>query len=200
MLKILPYPAAARDIELVFVGQRWTPEWDARLLTHLVRQVPGDILEIGCNNGTTTFELASQFPGRQVIGVDWLPAVETMVAEQRYESPRADFGRHAEDMPNVTLRHQDSKSLDYTKLGEVGVVFIDGDHSYPGVEMDTILAVEHLHKRGGQGMIVWHDYNSTHPDWIAVKTFVDKLAERYEIEVYEDSWLAVLRFPAVPTI
>jgi SAM-dependent methyltransferase len=199
-----PYPAQAKAIELHSNNLPWTPAHDIRVLLWVADNLQtGDILEIGCNNGATTRELALRYPERAVIGVDYVTETPTMVSEQLYEMPRVEFGKYAVGLRNVELRNENSRMLDYSRFPNVRLVFIDGDHSYAGVKADTELALAALESSGrefpraGAAALVWHDVYPNAPDWCQVWQYLEaEIAPRYPgLNRIEDSHVAVLVLP-----
>lgn len=171
---------------------RWTPPHETQLLVYLAGTVPGNILEIGCNNALTTREFALAYPDRQVFGIDYLEEQNTMVPEQQYERPVEEFGKWAAGLPNVTLQLVNSRTLEYEAFPDIGVVFIDGDHSYEGVKADTELALAYFKKRG-HGLILWHDYSPTHPAWVQVKAYLDsEIAPHNPLTHYDTTWTVAM--------
>lgn len=144
-----------------------TKPWEVVWLLWKAAQVPGNILEIGCRFGETTFEFASEFPNRTVFAVDCLD--EGVIQPwQKHERPtRETVCERARHLPNVRLALQDSKQFSYEGK-QIGFVFIDGDHSFTGVKADTELALAAKVKT-----IVWHDYYLD--SVIAVKPYLDQL-------------------------
>lgn len=193
MIPTVPFPAAALTRPLSIDISRWTPPHETQLLVHLAGTVAGNILEIGCNNALTTREFALAYPDRQVFGIDYVEEVNTMVPEQQYERPVQEFGKWAHDLPNVTLRLQNSRTLDYAALPDIGVIFIDGDHSYEGVKADTELALAYAFARKNPTLVMWHDYNADHPAWVQVKAYLDaEVATKYALRHYDTTWTAAL--------
>lgn len=61
------------------------------------------------------------------------------------------------DLPNVIHIGHDSHSFDYLSLNQkFDLIFIDGDHSYEGVRVDTQKVFTLL--RDENSVIIWHDY------------------------------------------
>lgn len=163
----------------------------------------GSIVEIGCNKGTTTYELATHNLDRQIIGIDhtdetviktedmMMPGISRRSGDangdpQYYEVPTLEeFGRKVRNTPNVTLINMDSK--DYTYPVDCHFIFIDGDHTYEGVKADTDKALAHINNVGGT--IVWHDYYTNCPEWVGVKKYLDEL--NLPVVNIPGTWLAV---------
>lgn len=189
----VPPEALVRPISLD-IG-RWTPPMETQLLAWLSTQAPaGDILEIGCNNGLTTREFALSNPDRTVYAVDFVEVHNTMVAEQQYELPTQEFGKWCSNLPNVRLFNENSRTWDYTRA-PFSFVFIDGDHSYEGVKADTERALAHL---PSGSVIVWHDYEASHPEWCQVKRYIDtEMVPRFgdALVHYIDTWSVALTLP-----
>lgn len=185
-----PFPEEAKAIQLTTTVSRWTQGPETQLIVWLAMPYAGDVLEIGCNNGLTTRELALNRPQSKVYGLDYVGMDVTMVPQQRGEKPWHEFGKWCQDIPNVTLLNMDSRKITYAAICPgVRVVFIDGDHSYEGVKADTELAIAHLKSVGG-GLIMWHDYYEGSPDWCGVKRYIDaEIAPHYDMRHYEHSWV-----------
>lgn len=127
-----------------------TAPWECLWVMGQIEQIAGHILEIGTHLGGTMRQWARNFPTRQFICVD--------KCDPNYGLKPEEVGSRYRECPNVTLRLVDSKEFTYPD--GVGVVFIDGDHSWDGVKADTQKALDHF--RRNQGIIIWHDYNPEH--------------------------------------
>ena len=171
---------------------RWTPETDVKIIRYLSKQTNGDIIEIGCHTGITTLELLDANPNKCVHAIDYTGKNPTVVNEQIYEIPN-EFGKFVKNNNRVYLYNIKSEDFDYTSLkSPVTFIFIDGDHSYDGVKKDTENAIEYFKNNKIKGIIAWHDYNPTHPEWVKVYQYVNELSNTYDINVYKDSWVAAL--------
>lgn len=194
-MRTLPIPAAALERPLSVDVGRWTPPQETQLLAFLSTQAPlGAILEIGCNNGLTTREFALSNPDRMVYAVDFVSPLNTMVDEQQYELPTQEFGKWCAGLPNVQLFNENSREWDYTRA-PFTFVFVDGDHSYEGVKADTERALAHL---PSGSILVWHDYEPTHPAWCQVKRYIDEEMEPRFGDLlvhYEGTWSVALELP-----
>jgi hypothetical protein len=195
MMKTIPFPEEARRIAVDFSTPRWTPAHEVQCLCWLVQQTQGTIVEIGCNEGRTTRDLAVANPTRSVLAVDYAGADDTLCPEQKGEKPHADrIGRVAAALPNVLIVH--TKSSDLPEVNRpIGFVFIDGDHSYRGVKADTELALERVRTSATNpcgGIIAWHDCYDEGPAWVGVRRFLEAEMGRYPIVRIEGTCLAML--------
>jgi len=95
------------------------------------------------------------------------------------------FFLHA--VPRLTRIGQDSSTLDFSTLGKFDLVFIDGDHSYKGVLVDTRNAFSVL--RDENSIIVWHDYGLEYkiPRWSVMRAILDAAPERERRRIYHVS-------------
>jgi hypothetical protein len=197
-MKTIPYPKEAGSIRLDFDGPRWTPAHEVQCLSWLAQQTNGAILEIGCNEGRTTRELALTNPDRLVIGIDYTGEDDTLCREQKGEKPTV-IGRHAAMLPNVQLVNAKSTDLrDHLhRIVDnnpcIGLIFIDGDHSYRGVKEDSLLALDLFAGNNLGGLVIWHDCYDDAPAWVGVRAFLEnEFAAKYEVERIEGTWLALL--------
>jgi hypothetical protein len=124
--------------------------WEAQWLVNKARTITGDILEIGTYKGATARELAVAFPNLTIHVVDvHMPSYGLKIEEVCME---------AKDLPNVNLTIADSHTFSYPP--NLGLIFIDGDHTWEGVRIDTENALSYFRNR--HGTIVWHDYDPGH--------------------------------------
>lgn len=128
--------------------------------------------EIGTFDGRTTLNLAANLgPEGQVFTLD-LPATdvsstkfelapgESAFVEKKQSGTR--FLRTPYEQ-QVTQLYGDSASFDFAPYeGKMGLVFVDGSHSYDYVRQDTLTA---LRLASADGIILWHDYQQ---DWPGV--------------------------------
>lgn len=65
---------------------------------------------------------------------------------------------YSKDKRNVTTWHENSQTFDYGKLNgkKFDLIFVDGDHTYNGVVIDTKNVFSLL--KNEESIIVWHDY------------------------------------------
>ncbi len=72
----------------------------------------------------------------------------------------------SKNLPNVEHIEHNSRTFDFDKLGrKFDLIFVDGDHSYDGVKIDTQNVFKLL--KNENSIIIWHDYTSQyeHIDW-----------------------------------
>ncbi len=194
-----------------------TPDEIGVTLADFASQVPADqaIVEIGVFQGRTALLLAwgaQQGNGAHVYGVD------------PWDAPGNTYGPPFTDEGSKNWARYNVRATGYTnhvtliqgfsadvaegweeRLGElhrpkVGLLFVDGDHSYEGARGDVMNWVPHL---APGAVIAIDDYG--HPDWPGVAEAVDKLVEEgvlAPIERFHDA-LAVTRMaidpPSTPT-
>lgn len=137
--------------------------WEIQWLINKGSGITGDILEIGTHKGATARELAVAFPHLTIHCVD--------SADASYGLKPEEIGMESKHLPNVSLTLADSKS--YSFPPGLGMIIIDGDHSWDGVKADTEKSVNYFRNRSG--LIVWHDYDPTHEvmpylDWLVYHT------------------------------
>jgi len=163
----IPYPAVARSLTLDYDGPRWTAPHEVQALCWLAKDATGGVLEIGCNEGRTLRELALACPQRPCLGIDYTGPDGGMCGAQANERPAPGrLGAHARDLANVQLA--DLRSRDLLPLlrlkPRIGMIFIDGNHTYEGVKADTELAFDYFAERGTAGVIAWHDCYENGPE------------------------------------
>jgi len=152
---------------------------------------PEKIFEIGTFDGRTTLNMAVNTDA-EIFTLD-LPegqetAFETVAEDIPYlKKPVSHIGRRfqsaaGDDLPSVnriTQLYGDSATFDYSPwLGAMGLVFVDGSHTYEYVINDTDAAFRLLRPEGG--IILWHDYG----EWIGVTKALNELRKkRPELEL-----------------
>ena len=171
---------------LKYIAGPYTNPLEIKLLAYTLSQVKGDYLEIGVNIGGTAVNVCQNNPDRTIYGVDYIDGC-TMHEKQAPEQPSiSNVGRLCKDQPNFKLILANSWML---KLPEnIGMTFIDADHSYQGVKNDT----DNVLKQVRPGTVIFlHDYhNNLHPDYLRVNAFVDaELRDRFEMFEFRDTWL-----------
>jgi predicted O-methyltransferase YrrM len=133
-------------------------EWPHLLAIIALMDRPRTMLEIGCHEGKTAAIILKEFPLLlRYIGVDVLAEYATALPIQRGERP-ASPGRAAlhDKRFELLLLRNGSFDLDARTLGDIDIVFIDGDHGINAVRHDTDLARSVVRN----GIIIWHDYGN----------------------------------------
>lgn len=178
MLPLHRYPFEVLKKRPLTAEMTGVAPWECQWILEQVDKVQGHVLEIGTHLGVTAREIALAFPSRQLFCVD--------CCAPEYGLKQEEICRGAKDLPNVTLTLMDSKSYEIPK--GVGIIFIDGDHSWEGVKADTENAFKHF--RTHTGIIIWHDYCQEfevmpYLEWIREK-------QRLDIKHVQDTTLAFL--------
>lgn len=170
------------------------------------------ILEIGTFRGDTTKVLLRYLrKGGAVITVNLeeVPADYprdheiNYIAQQHYryldepgcellQTMRLDAGHHLlrymVDDKQLNQIIGDSRSLDFEKLGNFDLIFVDGCHRYDGVRIDTENALKIV---APGGVIVWHDYQ---PDWQGVMQWMNEMVVAgYQINRIEGTTMCYWR-------
>lgn len=150
------------------------------------------MVEFGCQNGRTAKLLLDNVSTlTRYVGVDVPQNYITEKEVQREEVPPRP-GELALDDPRfrLLLAGRGSQWLTPSDLGDVDVVFIDGDHSFRGVAMDTALA-EGCMAPGG--VIIWHDVHDL--GTVDVSTFLEDYGPAIAGKVHQVSgtWIAFTR-------
>lgn len=133
-------------------------------------------LEIGCYGGGSAC-LVLQRPNTNVVSIDLGIPIPSEVVVKNVEK----LNIHKNKYLYVKSNSQDIKTAEKVKeyLGEVDVLFIDGDHSFSGVKKDFEIYSKFV-KLGGY--IVFDDYyDSVHAP--GVRIFVDKHLQRENYEI-----------------
>ncbi len=193
-VRTIPIPAGVASVPAPEAMGIITP-LEARCLLYLVGLTNGDVIEIGCERGGTTKMLAEAFPERMIHALDWT-ANDRLPVKHRGHIPDK-VAEKASHLKNVITYNIDSTLFDYGQLWDrdIGVIFIDGDHSRDGVFQDTRLA--QAYAKGRRIAMIWHDYRpDTGPGYgcIQVKSFLDDLSRvcNQDIVHFEGTELAAL--------
>jgi hypothetical protein len=140
------------------------------LLSILVAEQAGEILEIGTYMGHTTRAMAENLPEAIVHTID-LPAAYSTDQPQHALLPKDDFhlirrrivGREFKNQTcesRIVQHLGDTADLDFTKIGTPGFFFIDGSHTYEYCKNDSEKCLALCHRKG---VFLWHDCDETHP-------------------------------------
>ncbi len=135
---------------------------------------PLNYLEIGTFEGRTSANIAQNTSEKCRIFTINLPPTKKSF----------EIGRFIEKSPFKYKIKQilcDSKQVNYSDLPNFDMIFIDGDHSYEGVTIDTKNA---LTKLKDDGIIIWDDVDNCH---LGVTEAVTEQAEEYNLKL---AWIA----------
>ena len=175
MLEQIPYPEEAKSILVCNQTQYMLDLRELQAILYYSQKADGNILEIGCHLGGTTTHLGIYNFGKYIIGLDYIGPNTTMANEQIHELPD-EIGKYAKHLSNVILLNMKSATFDYAKYKNIKFIFIDADHSYPGVKKDTDKAFEYIQDQES-GIIMWHDYRPHITDpWLGVQTYLEEVA------------------------
>ena len=159
---------------------------EIKLLCWALQNWVGNYIEIGVNMGATAVNVCRNNPSKKIYGVDLVDGL-TMHTSQGPEQPSRDtVGILCREQPNFKLILANSWHIEIPR--NIGVVFIDADHSYAGVKNDT----ENILKQVNAGTVIfWHDYsNNLHPDYLRVNEYIDKeVAPIMPLYEFENTWL-----------
>jgi predicted O-methyltransferase YrrM len=161
---------------------------ECSIMIDLVRSVsPRVMIEFGCNLGITAKRVLENVPTlEKYIGVDVPPAHVTTLMCQLEEVPES-AGCYADD-PRFRLLTSPTQELEASDLEPCDAVFIDGDHSFPAVTHESIIARD-LVRPGG--IIIWHDFQN--PSVEVTEALVSFYAQGWPIVSVRNSWLAFMR-------
>ncbi len=158
---------------------------DRQCLLSLCRTFrPRRVMEIGVRYGATAYLLLRECPWiEEYWGVDCGPEYKMGIPTQHGEHPDCvghdgidatqehavwrekdtACGKWVDD-PRFVLKvlPNGSHDIDPETCGKFDVIFVDGDHSRPGVWFDSKLARQIVRRPGG--VIAWHDYKRGNPD------------------------------------
>jgi predicted O-methyltransferase YrrM len=128
---------------------------EIKLLSFLSQKVDGDYIELGVNFGSTALNICKNNPDKKVYGVDYIETEDIKLSPNVGRPNKQQVAINCIQEPNFKLFLEDSQVM---KLPEnLGLVFIDADHSYEGVKRDT----ENILSQVEPGTIlVWHDYHA----------------------------------------
>jgi predicted O-methyltransferase YrrM len=101
--------------------------WEGEYLFMLASKARLGIVEIGRLHGGATFLMACANDEIPITSVDWAPQDDEGFAQLMAKQGVGD---------NVKLVVGDSQHTKYPEVGEIDLLFVDGDHSYEGCKAD----------------------------------------------------------------
>jgi hypothetical protein len=173
-------------IEVQDFGRRPTTKFDISALLFLMESCKKNFIEIGTWYGKTTYEIASRFPKKTIHTMDYIG--EDLILDEASNraliKDKNDLCNYAKHLPNVNFIYANSHTFDFNKFKNVDFFFIDGDHGFDGVKVDTEKAITYLKKNGG-GTIAWHDVHTK--NLTQVPNYMQHLAKTEHIRYIKDT-------------
>ena len=169
------------------------------LLCSLAKAGFSPVVEFGTFTGRTAYNLALNTSDRiYTVDIERNVDAASNVWGMGYPDYRAGeaFLGESEVKDRIELITGDSRSLDFSHLyGKMGMVIVDGGHSYEVAKSDTQNALRLI--RPG-GIIIWDDYG---PYWPGVKAAVDELVNPDDLIGFQREAVVMLVKPpaASPT-
>lgn len=112
-----------------------------------------DYLEIGTLRGESIVNIAEVTDHAVSVSLSD-EEMKQMNINEGYIRLQRMFSKH---LPNIRHIHSNSRTFDFSSLNKkFDLIFIDGDHEYEGILVDTKTAFKLL--KDENSIIVWHDY------------------------------------------
>lgn len=168
-------------------GRRPTTKFDISGLLHLIKSSCfKDIVEIGSWYGKTTYEIAVRSQQKFIYTMDYIgkDLILDPASNRALIKDKKDLCVYAKDLPNVNFIYANSHTYDFNTFINVDFFFIDGDHSFDGVKIDTEKTIEYLKKNGG-GTIAWHDVHTK--NLTQVPDYMQYLSKSLDIYYLKDT-------------
>jgi len=148
---------------------------DRELLSQLAAQVTeGVILEIGSKNGKSARAMA-ETANVPIYCIDmWdLTFLEKKDSRPKVHKDVSNFDAFTEAVKGLNVIHVKGLSAEIAKAWEkpIGLLFIDGDHSYEGCKADYEGFARHIIPGG---YLIFHDYEDKFP---GVQKLVDEIKD-----------------------
>jgi hypothetical protein len=148
-------------------GRRPTSKDDISAILFLMKKAcKNNFVEIGTWYGKTTYEIAVRFPEKMIFTMDYIEKdlILDPASNRALIKNKDDLCKHAKYLSNVCFVYANSHIYDFNKFLNLlyktpDFFFIDGDHSFNGVKIDTEKAIDFLEENGG-GTIAWHDIHT----------------------------------------
>lgn len=139
---------------------------EPEFLVHILKKLPEKptILEIGTFRGLSAVLMAQQRKDCFIITIDPHIGIKDCSLSSTEEIARANFKRFKVESQ---INHQKISSQEFKLIGEIDMLFIDGEHSFAGVSHDYYKFQKYV-KKGGY--IVFHDY-----EFPEIKNFCDSI-------------------------
>ena len=137
------------------------------------RITEGVILEIGAKCGNTTVVLANAKVPVYTIDMWDLTFLEKKDSRPKVHKDVSNFDAFTEAVKGLNVIHVKGLSAEIAKAWEkpIGLLFIDGDHSYEGCKADYEGFARHIIPGG---YLIFHDYEDKSP---GVQKLVDEIKD-----------------------
>lgn len=177
----------------------WLFPEEGQLLQKYVQLTPHDILELGCYKGKSTVYMAQVIQGDKC-----LFSVDTFMSDNTTKN-REDtldiYLSNVKEYPMVyplasTTQHIAKIFKHYDRTDDIGLLFIDADHSYEGVKHDFNNFSQYV---PNGGFVIFHDAWGENGEeistpWPGVTRFVQEIRENPDwIEVEKCRRCAVFK-------
>jgi len=184
-----------RTISLMNVPWQWGDTTNGNAIIFLCELAAAGyspIVEFGTNRGRTTLDLALNVQNYKIYTIDFGQFQDDSNMEHRdYQKVRVgelflDSDKQIRD--KIEVISGDSMKLDLSYLnGEIGMVIVDGGHSYDVCLSDSIKAMS-LVRKGG--VVVWDDYGNY---WPGVKKAINEIAKKTKLHYLKNESLVVYK-------
>jgi len=180
------------QVEVEDFGRRPTNKYDISALLYLIESCKKNIVEIGTWYGKTTYEIASRFPKKIIYTLDYM---EEDLAISKHElktrcKTKEDIGKYTSELGNVFLIYANSQTYDFNLFKEVDFFFIDGNHGFDEVRIDSVKAITYLMKNDG-GTIAWHDVHTK--NLTQVPNYMQHLSKTQDIYYLKNSNIGFIK-------
>lgn len=149
--------------------------WEMEYLFVVARRARRGIIETGRYNGGSCFLMACAAPDVPIYSIDLAPKDDDLLRQK--------FAEHGVGA-KVDLIVGDSQNRKYPQIGEVDVLFIDGDHSYVGCMNDMRNWYSHL---AVNGHLVLHDSYLGH--WGVQDAIADFMDRHPELQIVQSPFI-----------
>ena len=179
-------------IEVKDFGRRPTNYKDISALLCLMKlYCEKDFLEIGTWYGKTTYEIVIRNLEKKIYTIDYMED-DLIISEheRKTRAPKEDLCKYAKSLDNVDFIYANSQTYNFDKFKNVDFIFIDGNHSFDGVKIDTQKSIDYLSKNN-DGIIAWHDVHTK--NLTQVPDYMQYLAKTHDIYYIKNSNIGFIK-------
>lgn len=135
-----------------------------------------NIFEFGTFLGQTAYNLSLNVPGR----------IHTLAIHSERDTKKAWEGHPLKGQ--IIAHHGNSSTFDFQPfIGQMDLVFVDGDHTHKGCWIESRNALKMLRR---DGLVVWHDYA---PCWPGVVCTLNELSKEIPLVHLQHTSLVIHR-------